>query len=85
MDYLKEKVDRDYLTFHWWPAHYHYFTYFFEATEESLLYFTYNNTTIFRAEYENYEEIFNIESSDNYCYWEEKLCGSWYINYTQVP
>ncbi len=85
VDYLKKKVDRDFSMFHWWPYHSHTLTYLFETTEESLLYFTYNNTIIFKVQNENNEEIFNIESSDNHCYGDDKLCGSWYINFSQVP
>ncbi len=83
VDYLKEKVGKDSSMVHWWLGHSHNFVYLFEATEESILYFTYNNTMIFKAKYENNEEIFNIESRDRYSW--DCLCGSWYINFSQVP
>jgi len=84
IDYLKEKVNRDFWTFHLWPFHYHYFIYSFIATEESELYFTYNNNSVIKAQYENYEEIFVAEYDyDNYDrkFW----IGNWYVNFTQVP
>ena len=78
---LKEEVRGDSKRFHWWPGHYHYFDYLLNVTEETNLYFTYNNNTMIRAQYGNYEDIFDVERD----YSTKKRVGNWYINFTQIP
>jgi len=81
IDFLKNEINQDRKRFHWWTGHYHHLIYTFNATEQSRLYFAYNNTTIFNATYESKEEIFVVDSaweSDNYI-------GNWYINFTYLP
>jgi len=78
---LKKDLVSDSTRYHWLSIHSHNFNYQFKATEESKLYFTYNNNVIINAQYENYEDIFVVER----VYGTNKRIGSWYINYTQVP
>ena len=55
-----------------------------EATNESLIYLTYNNNSIINAEYANHTEIFTAQSGyydNNSRYWE----GNWYLNFTLIP
>lgn len=78
---LKKDLFSDSKRFHWWLGHYHYLYYTFNVTEESRLYFTYNNNTMIRAQYENYEDIFVVVRNYN----TKKRVGNWYINFTQVP
>ena len=62
---LKEELSSDSKRFHWWFGHHHYFNYLLNVTEETKLYFTYNNNTMIRAQYENYEDIFVVNESVN--------------------
>ena len=72
---LKLKIDKDKTNFHFFPPYYqHNFHYSLETSNESLVYLTYNNNSIIKAEYANHTEIFSIYQ-----------IGSWYINFTQIP
>ncbi|MFX1456617.1 MAG: hypothetical protein ACFFDB_14680 [Promethearchaeota archaeon] len=46
-----------------------------EVTNESLIYLTYKNNSIIKAEYSNQTEIF----------WTKFGFGYWYLNFTQIP
>ncbi len=58
-----------------------------EVTNESLIYLTYNNNNIIKAEYSNQTEIFAADRCWDYytktytSNWE----GNWYLNFTQIP
>jgi hypothetical protein len=80
IDFLKGKINRDNKRFHLWPGYYHNFIYIFNTTEESKLYFSYNNNTIFNATYENQKAIFIVDPPSEFYF-----IGSWFINFTQVP
>lgn len=81
---LKSKISNDHEGFHLYPFYEHHFVYSFEATDESLLFFTYNNNSIIKLEDQAHTEIFsaherNYENSSTF--WE----GSWYLNFTLIP
>ena len=80
IEYLKEKIDRDFPKFHWWPFHTHNFHYTFNATEESQIFFTYNNNSIIAGQYEDSRAIF-VAYMYNDLIWE----GKSFINFSQVP
>ena len=80
IDFLKGKINRDNKRFHLWPSYYHNFIYTFNATEESKLFFSYNNNTIFNATYETQKPIFIVPPPIWF-----NFIGSWFINFTQVP
>ena len=58
-----------------------------EVTNESLIYLTYNNNSIIKAEYANHTEIFAADRCWDYYHnkytpnWE----GNWYLNFTYIP
>ncbi len=81
VDFIKDKIDQDRKRFHWWPFYYHHFNYKFNATEQSKLYFSYSNTTLFNATYESMKEVFTVEYDEYY----GNFMGNWYINFTHVP
>ena len=81
---LKIQIKDDKKKFHFYPYFSHYFIYSLEVTNESLIYLTYNNDAIIKAEYANHTEIFTARSypyEDNSPYW----LGNWYLNFTQIP
>ena len=80
IEYLKEKIDRDFPKFHWWPFHTHYFHYTFNATEESQIFFTYNNNSVIAGQYHDSRVIFLA-----YGYGDNIWEGKSFINFSQVP
>ncbi len=81
---LKLKVEDDKEKFHFWPFYSHKLFYSLEATNESLIYLTYNNNSIIKAEYANHTEIFAAWSDyyeNNSLFW----VGNWYLNFTYIP
>ena len=79
IEYLKKKIDDDFWEFHWWPFHTHYLHYTFNATEESQIFFTYNNNSVIAGRYDDFRVIFIAFGYDNI--WE----GKSFINFSQVP
>ncbi len=81
---LKLKIDKDKEKFHLDPFYHRIFIYSFEVTNESLIYLTYNNNSIIKAEYANQTEIFTADwdyYENNTLFW----AGHWYLNFTQIP
>jgi hypothetical protein len=81
---LKTKIAKDHEEFHLYPFYEHHFAYSFEATNESLLYFTYNNNSIIKLEDETQTVLFSAREShyeNNPTFWE----GGWYLNFTLIP
>ncbi len=87
IEYLKLQIEEDKTIFHLFPFYSHDFIYSLEATNESLIYLTYNNNSIINAEYVNHTEIFTARwglydlYDNNSLYWE----GNWYLNFTFIP
>jgi len=54
---LKLKIDKEKKRFHFYPHFSHNLIYSVEVTNESLIYLTYNNNNIIKAEYANRTEI----------------------------
>ncbi|KKL67608.1 hypothetical protein LCGC14_2133270 [marine sediment metagenome] len=84
IDSLKLEIDKDKENFHFYPFYNHNFIYSLEVSNESLVYLTYNNNSIIKAEYADHTEIFTAEW-DYYesgpLFWE----GNWYLNFTLIP
>ena len=84
IEYLKEKIDSDFPKFHWCPFHTHYLHYTFNATEESQIFFSYNNNSVISGQYKDSKAIFvafwHHDYGDNLI-WK----GKSFINYSQVP
>ena len=81
---LKLKIDKDKEKFHLYPFHQYNFIYSLEVSNESLIYLTYNNNSIIKAEYANHTEMFTADWSyyeNNILFW----AGHWYLNFTQIP
>ena len=81
---LKLQIEDDKKRFQFYPYFSHNFIYSVVVTNESLIYLTYNNDSIIKAEYANYTEIFTARSvhyNNNSLYW----TGNWYLNFTQIP
>jgi len=81
---LKLKIDKDKEKFHLAPSYHRNFIYSLEVSNESLIYLTYNNNSIIKAEYANQTEIFTADwdyYENNTLFWE----GNWYLNFTQIP
>ncbi len=81
---LKLQIDKDKDKFHIVPSYRRNFIYSFEVSGESLIYLTYNNNSIIKAEYANQTEIFTADSDyyeNNTLFW----AGHWYLNFTQIP
>lgn len=81
LDSLKLKIKNDQGKFHVYTFYRHILIYSLEATQESLLYLTYNNVSIIRADYANHTEIFTAHECYDSLFWEE----NWYLNFTQIP
>ena len=84
LESLKLQIEEDKTKFHFYPFYSHNFIYSLETTNESLIYLTYNNNSIIKAEYANHTEIFTARIGrydNNSLYWE----GNWYLNFTQIP
>ncbi|KKN55807.1 hypothetical protein LCGC14_0578770 [marine sediment metagenome] len=81
---LKLQIDKDKDKFHIAPSYRRNFIYSFEVSNESLIYLTYNNNSVIKAEYSNYTEIFTADLDyyeNNTLFW----AGHWYLNFTQIP
>ncbi len=84
---LKLQIDKEKKKFHLYTGDHYSFIYSMEVTNESLIYLTYNNNNIIKAEYANHTEIFSVDRVWDYNYnrytpnWE----GIWYLNFTQIP
>ena len=81
---LKIQIDEDKTKSHFYPFFSHNFVYSLEATNESLIYLTYNSNSIIKAEYTNHTEIFSARNglyTNGSLYW----IGSWYLNFTVIP
>jgi len=81
---LKLQIEDDKKKFHFYPFFSHNFIYSVEVTNESLIYLTYNNNSIIKAEYANHTEIFaarSVHYNNNSLYW----VGNWYLNFTHIP
>jgi len=81
---LKLKIDGDKEKFHLFPFHQQNLIYSLEVSNESLIYLTYNNNSIIKAEYADHTEIFAAEwgyYENNSLFW----VGNWYLNFTQIP
>lgn len=81
LDSLKLNIENDQGKFHFYPFYSHSLVYLFEANQESLLYLTYNNFSIIKAEYANHTEIFTANDCIDSPFWEE----NWYLNFTHIP
>jgi len=84
LESLKLQIEEDKTKFHFYPFYSHNFIYSLEATNESLIYLTYNNNSIINAEYANHTEIFTARSwhfDNSSLYW----IGNWYLNFTFIP
>ena len=87
IDSLKLKIDIEKEKFHLYPHDCYTLFYSVEVTNQSLIYLTYNNNNIIKAEYANHTEIFSAERvwdyyNNNYTQnWE----GNWYLNFTLIP
>jgi len=81
---LKLRIEEDKKKIHLFPFHEQNFIYSLEVTNESLIYLTYNNNSIIKAEYADHTEIFTAEW-DHYengtLFW----LGNWFLNFTQIP
>ncbi len=83
---LKLKIDKDKEKFHLAPSYQYHriFIYSLEVSNESLIYLTYNNNSIIKAEHANQTEIFTADLDyyeNNSSLW----AGHWYLNFTQIP
>jgi len=81
---LKLQIEKDKEKFHFYPFFNHIFTYSLEVSNESLIYLTYNNNSIIKAEYADHTEIFTAMWSryDNNSLF---VLGNWYLSFTQIP
>ncbi len=84
---LKLQITEEKKKFHLYTGDLYNFKYSMEVTNESLIYLTYNNNNIIKAEFANHTEIFAADRVWDYSYnrytsnWE----GKWYLNFTQIP
>jgi hypothetical protein len=84
---LKMQIDKEKKKFHLDTGERYNFIYSVEVTNESLIYLTYNNNNVIKAEYSNHTEIFAADRVWDYNHnmytsnWE----GNWYLNFTQIP
>jgi hypothetical protein len=84
IDSLKLKIESDQGKFHLYPFFGHNFMYSLEANLESIIYLTYNNDSIIKAEDANHIILFSAHYGwyeNNSLYWE----GNWFLNFTQIP
>ena len=87
IDSLQLKIDKEKKKFHLYPGDWYNLVYSVEVTNESLIYLTYNNNNIIKAEYANHTGIFTADrvwDYNNNKYtpnWE----GNWYLNFTLIP
>lgn len=84
IDSLKTKITNDQMKFQMNPFYAHHFTYSLDASNESLLYFTYNNNSIIKLDDGTHTDIFSARENhygNSSTFWE----GSWYLNFTLIP
>ena len=84
ISHLKSEISADRDNFHFYPFYGHNFAYSLEATNHSLMYLTYNNYSIMKAEDATHSEIFRSFEhyyDNNSLFWE----GSWFLNFTLLP
>ena len=84
LESLMLKIDNDKKKFNIDTLYRNNFVYSLEVLNESLIYLTYNDNTVIKAEYANHTEIFAArweQFGDHTPYWD----GSWYLNFTQIP
>lgn len=74
--YLKGRIEND-TKFHWEMFYGHHLRYFFIAENQSKLYLSYSNNTIFNVKDQNNQSLLSVE---NY-YWTDI---EWYLNFTQL-
>ena len=84
---LKLKIDEAKKKFHLYTGTQFNFIYSLEVTNESLIYLTYNNNNIIKAEYANRTEIFAANRVWDYYYdmYTPNWAGNWYLNFTEIP
>ncbi len=84
---LKWKIYNEKKKFHLYPGTQFNFIYSLEVTNESLIYLTYNNDNIIKAEYANHTEIFTVDRVWDYYYnrYTPNWAGNWYLNFTPIP
>lgn len=83
LSYLIDNVNAYFREVKIFPG-YFYLTYFFNATEQTRIYLTYNNDTVFRAQFEGNEDNILLGKYPYSCY-SGLYAGSWFINFSQVP
>ncbi len=84
LESLKLQIDGDKKKFHFFPFHQLNFISSLDVSNESLIYLTYNNNTIIKAEYTDHTEIFTAgigQWGNNPPFW----MGNWYLNFTHIP
>lgn len=81
LETIKNNIEDDQGQFHLYPFYTHTLKYIIEVNQQTLLYFTYNNFSIIKAEYANYSEIFKAKDCFDSVYREEGC----YMNFTQIP
>ena len=87
IDSLQLKIDKEKKKFHLYPGDWYNLVYSVEVINESLIYLTYNNDNIIKAEYANHTEIFTADRVWDYYYdmYTPNWAGNWYLNFTQIP
>ncbi len=74
--YLKGRIEND-TKFHWEMFYEHFLRYFFIAEDNSNLYLSYSNNTIFNVKDQNNQSLLSVE---NYL----RADIAWYLNFTQL-
>ena len=82
LEYLKREISSDSMRFHRWFGYRHSFTYQFTADFVSKINITYKNDPLIKAQYENQEEIFDVDQT-YYSFMD--LTSYWYINFSLIP
>ncbi|MFX1477623.1 MAG: hypothetical protein ACFFCI_05795 [Promethearchaeota archaeon] len=87
IDTFKIAIEEDKTKFHLNSFYSRSFLYSVEVTDESLVYLTYNNNSIIKAEYDNCSKIFTANCCWDYCYnrYTSNWDGNWYLNFTLIP
>ncbi|KKL73415.1 hypothetical protein LCGC14_2075150 [marine sediment metagenome] len=84
LESIKMEIEEDKKKFQIFPFHELYLIYSLEVSNESLIYLTYNNNSIIKAEHADHTDIFTarwVRWEDNPPNW----IGNWYLNFTQIP
>lgn len=74
--FLKNRIEND-RKFHWETFYGHDLRYFFIAENQTKLYLTYNNNTIFTVKDQNNQLLLSVK---NYSW----TSNAWYLNFTQL-